>query len=239
MKLIFVGQGRMGKFAQPVAEETGDEIVATFTSKNIAQLQKLDRIADAVIDFSSPAALPYIAEYVCRTQTPLISGTTQYTPEEEKILFSLAECVPMLWSANFSIGIAVFCKALEIISDSLKPNFEIELTEALYRQKTYAPSDTSQMLLNAIDPKHEYALTYGREGTGLKRERSEIGVHSLRGGNVASIYTTHFFGIDEEFEMTHRAASPRIFVLGAIHMAHKISGKPNGSYTMNELLFSK
>lgn len=239
MKLIFIGQGRMGKFAQSAAEEAGDEIAAVYTSKNIYQMQTLDRIADAVIDFSSPAALPYITEYVCRTKTPLISGTTQYTPEEEAKLFSVSEHVPMLWSANFSIGIAVFCKALETISDSLKPNFDIELTEALYRQKTYAPSDTSQMLLKAIDPDHEYIRTCGREGTGLKRARKEIGVHSLRGGNVASIYSTHFFGIDEEFEMTHRAASPRIFVLGAIHMAHRIVGKPNGIYTMDELLFPK
>lgn len=237
MKIIFIGQGRMGRFAPSAVEETGDEIAAVYTRKNIDTLNHTGKIADAVIDFSSPAALPFIADYVRRTKTPLVSGTTQYTPEEQALLFSTSEYVPMLWSANFSIGIAVFRKALQTISDSLKPNFDIELTESLYRQKSYAPSDTSQMLLEAIDPGAQYARVYGREGTGLKRAPKEIGVHSLRGGNTASIYSTHFFGVDEEFEMIHRAASPRIFVLGAIHMAHRIAQKPKGVYTVDELLF--
>lgn len=239
MKLLFIGQGRMGKFSQSAAEETGDEIIEIFTRKNIEKLKEIGKVADAVIDFSSPSALPYIVDYVCRTKTPLVSGTTQYTKEEMELLYSTSNMVPMLWSANFSIGIAVFCKTLRTISDSLKPNFEIELTEALYRQKTYAPSDTSQMLLNAIDPDGKYARVYGREGTGLQRSQKEIGVHSLRGGNVASIYTTHFFGIDEEFEITHRAATPRIFVLGAINMAHRIIEKPKGIYTIDEILFGE
>lgn len=214
-------------------------MVGVFTRKNMDQLIKLRKIADAVIDFFSPSALSHVVEYVCRTKTPLVSGTTQYTPEEEKVMYSVSDYVPMLWSANFSIGIAAFCKALRTISDSLKPDFEIELTEALYRQKTYAPSDTSQMLLETMDAKHQYTRVCGREGTGLQRSSQEIGVHSLRGGNVASIYTTHFFGIDEEFEMTQRAASPRIFVLGAIKMAHRIANQPKGIYTMDKLLFSK
>lgn len=239
MKFIFIGQGRMGRLAPSAVEETGDEIAAVYTRKNIDSLSRTGKIADAVIDFSSPAALPYIADYVRRTETPLVSGTTQYTPEEQALLFSTAEYAPVLWSANFSIGIAVFRKALQTISDSLKPDFDIELTETLYRQKSYAPSDTSQMLLDAIDPDAQYARICGREGTGLKRGRREIGVHSLRGGNVASIYSTHFFGVDEEFEMTHRAASPRIFVLGAIHAAHRIAGKPRGLYTLEELLFPR
>ncbi len=237
MRLIFVGQGRVGKCAPSAVEETGDEIVAVYTRKNIDQLKHTGKIADAVIDFSSPSSLPCLTEYVCRTKTPLVSGTTQYTPEEQALLFSAAEHVPMLWSANFSIGIAVFRKALQTVSDSLKPNFDIELTESLYRQKTYAPSDTMQLLLDAIDPDVQYARVYGREGTGLHRPKKEIGVHSLRGGNTASIYTTHFFGTDEEFEMTHRAASPRIFLLGAIHMAHRLAGLANGIYTMDDLLF--
>lgn len=239
MKFIFIGQGRMGRLAPSAVEETGDEIAAVYTRKNIDMLNRTGKIADAIIDFSSPAALPYITNYVRRTKTPLVSGTTQYTPEEQALLFSTAEYVPILWSANFSIGIAVFRKALQTISDSLKPDFDIELTESLYRQKSYAPSDTSQMLLDAIDPSAQYARICGREGTGLKRTRREIGVHSLRGGNVASIYSTHFFGIDEEFEMTHRAASPRVFVLGAIHMAHRIVQKPKGVYTVDELLFQR
>lgn len=229
----------MGKYSASAVEETGDEIVEIITRKNISNLKKMGKIADAVIDFSSPSALPEIVEYVCRTKTPLISGTTQYTKEEMDLLYSVSEEVPMLWSANFSIGIAVFCKTLQTIADSLKPTFEIELTEALYRQKTYAPSDTSLMLLNAVDPDCKYTKVYGRQGTQLQRKRNEIGVHSLRGSNVASIYTMHFFGIDEEFEITHRAATPRIFVLGAINMAHHIVEKPKGIYTIEELLFKQ
>ena len=124
-------------------------------------------------------------------------------------------------------------------SGVLKPDFDVELTETHHNQKEDAPSGSAKLLLEAIDPRHEARLVYGREGNTGKRVKREIGVHALRGGTVAGTHTVHFFGPDEELEFTHRAASRQIFVNGALHMARLLPGKPNGVYDLQKILFGE
>ena len=145
----------------------------------------------------------------------------------------------MLWSANFSLGVAVLYRALAAVSGVLKPDFDIELTETHHNQKADAPSGTAKLLLEAIDPAHALTPVYGREGTTGRRRKEEIGVHALRGGTAAGTHTVHFFGPDEELEFTHRAASRQIFVNGALHMARLLPGKPNGVYSLQKILFGE
>lgn len=237
MKILLIGYGRLGKALAAAADESGDEVVGIFRRANLDQLAETGKIADVVIDVSRPEALPAIEEYIRRTGLPLVSGTTRYSEEEFARLRALGELAPVLWSANFSVGMSVLCRALREISDVLKPDFDIELTEALFRQKDYAPSDTTRRLLQAIDPKGEYVLNYGRHGDCGGRTDNEIGVHSLRGGNVASIYSVHFFGLDEELELTHRAAGSRVFARGALTAARRLVRKPKGLYDLDALLF--
>ena len=192
-----------------------------------------------VIDFSRPEALPAVCAYVRRTGTPLLSGTTGYTAAQKAELESLGAFAPVLWSANFSLGIAVLVRALQTGSGVLKPDFDIEITETHHNQKADAPSGTAKLLLEAIDPAHALTPVYGREGNCGKREKDEIGVHALRGGTVAGTHTVHFFGPDEELEFTHRAASRQIFVNGALHMARLLPGRPNGVYDLQKILFGE
>ncbi len=152
-------------------------------------------------------------------------------------LFALGSVAPVLWSANFSLGVAVFVRALQAVSGVLKPDFDIEITEVHHNQKADAPSGTAKLLLDAIDPQHQLTPVYGREGNCGKRDPKEIGVHALRGGTVAGTHTVHFFGLDEEFELTHRAASRQIFVNGALHMARILKDMPKGVYDLQKLLF--
>ena len=105
-----------------------------------------------VIDFSRPEALDAVCAYVRRTGTPLLSGTTGYTPGSMAALESLGSAAPVLWSANFSLGVAVFVRALQAVTDVLKPDFDIEITETHHNQKADAPSGTAKLLLEAIDP---------------------------------------------------------------------------------------
>ena len=151
----------------------------------------------------------------------------------------MGACAPVLWSANFSLGVAVLYRALRTVSDVLKPDFDIEITETHHNQKADAPSGTAKLLLEAIDPGHALTPVYGREGNRGKRGKNEIGVHALRGGSVAGTHTVHFFGPDEEFEITHRAAIRQIFVNGALHMARLLPGKPNGLYDLQKILFGE
>jgi len=237
VRYILIGRGKMGKLIQETAQAAGDELQASFGHGDLDQLGKLGKVADVVIDFSRPEALPEVAAYVRRTGTPLLSGTTGYTPEQLRTLRALGSAAPVLWSANYSLGVAVLVRALQVVSDVLKPDFDIEITETHHNQKADAPSGTAKLLLEAIDPKHDLTPVYGRQGNCGKREKQEIGVHALRGGTVAGTHQVHFFGPDEELEFTHRAASRQIFVNGALHMARLLPGKPNGVYDLQAILF--
>lgn len=237
MKYILIGRGKMGRLIQETAQAAGDEIEAAFGRSDLDRLGRLGKTADVVIDFSRPETLPEIASYVRRTGTPLLSGTTGFTPAQMARIESLGACAPVLWAANFSLGMAVLYRALREVSGVLKPDFDIELTEIHHNQKEDAPSGSAKLLLEAIDPRHEQPLNYGREGNTGRRPKGEIGVHALRGGTVAGTHTVHFFGPDEELEFTHRAASRQIFVNGALHMARMLPGKPNGVYDLQKILF--
>ena len=239
MKIVLIGRGKMGRLIEETARAGGDEIVAAFGHDDLGKLAGLGKVADVVIDFSRPGALPNLCAYVRRTGTPLLSGTTGYTAAQKAELESLGTYAPVLWSANFSLGIAVLYRALRTVSDVLKPDFDIEITETHHNQKADAPSGTAKLLLDAIDPQHQLTPVYGREGNCGKRAPNEVGIHALRGGTVAGTHTVHFFGPDEEFEITHRAASRQIFVNGALHMARLLPGKPNGLYDLQKILFGE
>ena len=239
MKILLIGRGKMGKLIQSTAQAAGDEVVAAFGHDDLSKLAGLGKVADVVIDFSRPEALSSVCAYVRRTGTPLLSGTTGYTPAQKAELESLGTCAPVLWSANFSLGVAVLYRTLRTVADVLKPDFDIEITETHHNQKADAPSGTAKLLVEAIDPAHALTPVYGREGNCGKRGKDEIGVHALRGGTVAGTHTVHFFGPDEELEFTHRAASRQIFVNGALHMARLLPGKSAGVYDLQKILFGE
>ncbi|BAK97724.1 dihydrodipicolinate reductase [Oscillibacter valericigenes Sjm18-20] len=238
MKLVLIGHGKMGRLLEQSAAEQGDEILVALGRDSLDKLSSLP-VADMVIDFSRPETLDAVSAYIRRTGTPLLSGTTGYTPEQLDKLRALGDCAPVLYAANYSLGIAVFQRVLSQISDTLKPEFDIEIEETHHNQKTDAPSGTAKLLLSAIDPTGEYTPVYGREGNTGIRPKKEIGVHALRGGTVAGTHTVHFFGLDEELEITHRAASRQIFVSGALYAARLLAGKPRGYYNLQNLLFGE
>lgn len=238
MRMVLIGRGKMGTLIASTAAAAGDEIVAALGHGDLEQLKTMGE-ADIAIDFSQPEALGAVYAYIRRTGTPLLDGTTGYTPEQMAQLNSLAEFAPVLWSANYSLGIAVFRRVLSQITGTLRPDFDIEIEETHHNQKADAPSGTAKLLLDAIDPAHAMKPVYGREGNTGKRDPNEIGVHALRGGTVAGTHTVHFFGPDEELEITHRAGSRQIFVNGALHAARLLVGRPRGVYNLEKLLFGE
>ena len=237
MRIVLIGRGKMGTLIRETAAAAGDEIEAAFGRDDLDQLGKLGKVAAVVIDFSRPETLPEIASYIRRTGTPLLSGTTGYSPRDLELIRSLGASAPVLWSANFSLGVAVLYRALQTVAGVLKPDFDIEITETHHNQKADAPSGTAKLLLEAVDPQHRLRPVYGREGNCGKRASSEVGIHALRGGTVAGTHTVHFFGPDEELELTHRAASRQIFVNGALHIARLLPGRPKGVYDLQKILF--
>jgi 4-hydroxy-tetrahydrodipicolinate reductase len=239
MRILLVGRGKMGKLIEATALAAGDTVIACLGRDNLSLLDALGPVADVVMDFSNPETPTAVAAYVQRSGTPLVSGTTGYTEAQKAALFSLGASVPLLWSANYSVGVAVFCRILSQIGDTLLPDFDVELTETHHNQKVDAPSGTAKLLVEALDPRHELTPVYGREGCCGKRPEKEIGVHSLRGGTVAGEHTVSFFGTDEVLEISHKAASRQIFVNGALHMARLMVGKPAGVYDLQKILFGE
>jgi len=237
VKILLVGHGRMGQMIERTALAAGDSIGGIIDIGNLSDLETIGRVADVAIDFSAPAALPAIAHYVRTTGTPLVSGVTGLSGAELKLFDDMGHFAPVIHSANYSLGIAVFRRALEEVAGVLKPDFDIEIVETHHNQKADSPSGTAKLLLDAVDPDHEYRPVYGRHGRPGPRDKKEIGVHALRGGTEAGTHTVSFFGPDEVLEITHRATSRQIFVNGALHTARQLVRMPKGRYELQDLLF--
>ena len=237
MRILLIGHGRMGQMIERTALAAGDSLGGIIDIGNLSDLETIGRVADVAVDFSAPAALPDVARYVQATGTPLLSGVTGLSAAELSVFDSLGRFAPVIHSANYSLGVAVFRRALEAVAETLKPEFDIEIVETHHNQKADAPSGTAKLLLEAVDPRGEYTPVYGRQGRPGPRDKKEIGVHALRGGTEAGTHTVSFFGPDEVFEITHRAASRQIFVNGALHAARQLVRMPRGRYELSELLF--
>ncbi len=236
MKILLIGHGRMGRLVEQTALSAGDQIGGVIDVGNLADLGTIGRVADVAIDFSAPAALPAVADYVRATGTPLLSGVTGLEAGQLAVFDELGRHAPVIHSANYSLGIAVFRRILGEVREVLG-EFDVEIVETHHNQKADAPSGTAKLLLEAVDPARTALPVYGRQGVTGKRDRREIGVHALRGGTEAGTHTVSFFGPDEVFEITHRASSRQIFVNGALHAARRLYRLPKGRYQLEEILF--
>ena len=239
MKILLIGRGRMGRLIQQTAAAAGDTVVEALGRDNLRTLDTMGRVADVVMDFSAPETLDAVAAYVRRTGTPLLSGTTGYTPAQLEVFQELGRSAPVLYSANFSVGMAVLLRVLSQISGVLRPDFDVEILEVHHSQKADAPSGTAKLLLEAVDPRHEMTPVYGREGACGKRSKNEVGMHAIRGGTIAGTHSIQFLGTDEVLELTHTAISRQIFVNGALHMARKLQHLPSGTYNLQDILFGE
>ncbi|MGN0056074.1 MAG: 4-hydroxy-tetrahydrodipicolinate reductase [Atopobiaceae bacterium] len=237
-KVVLVGGGRMGQLiAQELKDQGGFELLGVYDITNCQELDQDAPAADLTIDFSNKASLSHVLAYVRRTGCALLSGTTGYTDDELQQIKALGQTSRVIWSGNYSLGVAVLRHATRLAAQSL-PGWDVEIVETHHNQKADAPSGTANMLLAEVDPSGERPVVYGREGMVGARPAGEIGMHSLRGGTVAGTHEVHFFGPDEEVCLTHRAASRQIFVKGAVAAAQRLLQRDPGFYTFDDLMFS-
>ncbi len=236
--VVLVGAGRMGTLIRQTLEADGGfEVVGTYDVANAPELDEAAPAAELVIDFSNKASLPHVLAYVERTGAALVSGTTGYTPDELARVKALGEKTRVIWSANYSLGVAVLARVTREAAAALAA-WDAEIVETHHNQKADAPSGTAKLLLDAVDPAGECPVAYGREGMVGARPEREVGMHSLRGGTVAGTHEVHFFGPDEEICLTHRATSREIFVNGAVGAAKRLLARNEpGFYTFDQLMF--
>lgn len=235
MNIFLSGYGKMGHMIQELAVARGWSI-AGHADIDCPENYETAPKADVCIDFSGVGAQKALAAYIRRTKTPLLSGTTGLTEPDFDVLRDLSKEVPVIWTANYSTGVAVLKKLLREYAPVLG-DWDKEIVELHHNQKVDAPSGTAKQLLQAIDPEGTALVVHGREGMCGKRKENEIGVFSLRGGTVAGEHTVCFFGEDECLEFTHKAQSRRVFAAGAVRAAEVLADKPAGFYTLEELIF--
>lgn len=194
--------------------------------------------ADVVIDFSSAANLPNVLGYAERTGAAVILAATGYTPEQLARIEEAAKRIPVFKTANLSVGINLLQKLVKEAASFLGEAFDIEIVEKHHNLKKDAPSGTALMLAESASEAFagKKQFVYGRHGMVGAREKSEIGIHAVRGGTIVGEHEVMFAGEDEILTLSHSARSKKVFAAGAIAAAKFMKGKPAGKYDMQDVL---
>ena len=238
MRAIVCGaNGAMGKL---ICGILGQEVVGRVsidgengTPRTFAELGKLD--ADVVIDFSHHTAVADVLGYAKSIGAAAVIGTTGHTPEEKALITAAAEEIPVFFSGNVSLGIAVLCRLAKQAA-SYFPDADIEIVEVHHTRKVDAPSGTAHMLFNAIKEVRPNAWeNCGRAGEG-KRTKDEIGISALRMGNVVGIHEVHICTGNQTLTLKHESGSRAMLADGAVDAARFMVGKPKGFYNMENIL---
>ncbi len=241
MKAILCGaNGAMGKL---ISGLLGAEIVGRVSldgengaARTFAELGEQD--ADVVIDFSHHTAACDVAAYAVKIGAAAVIGTTGHTTEEKAAIRKAAETVPVFYSGNMSLGIAVLCRLAKQAAACF-PDADIEIVETHHNRKADAPSGTAHMLFEAVHSVRPNAVEHcGRAGEG-KRTRDEVGISSLRMGGVVGIHEVHICTGNQVLTLRHEALSREMLAEGAVDAARFILGKQPGLYGMEDLLGGK
>ncbi len=245
MNIILNGfSGRMGASVCEVASNgyMNSEVVAGVDLfpkegsipcyKNFSDIKEK---ADCIIDFSNHASIKAVADYAVASALPLVVSTTGHTDEEKEIIRKASESVPVFYSANMSMGVALLCRMATLAAKTL-PGADIEIVETHHNRKLDAPSGTALMIANAIKSVRENAkFIFGRSGM-AKREADEIGIHAVRRGNIVGIHEVIVSTDYETITIKHEAHSRTLFAEGAIAAADFITGKAPGLYDMTSII---
>ncbi len=244
--LLCGSEGKMGAAVKRAAESGDIKIAAQIdpflkgkdgenTYSDFAQIQKG---FDAIIDFSHPSLTDALLDYAVKFKTPAVICTTGLSKEQIEKIHKASEEVAIFFSANMSLGVNLLTELCKKAAQILSEDFDIEIIEKHHNQKVDAPSGTALMLANAVneacDNKYEYV--YDRQSVRKKREKSEIGIHSVRAGSIVGEHEVIFAGQDECVSLCHSATSKEVFAKGATAAARFLKGKGAGLYNMSDLI---
>lgn len=252
IKAIMHGcNGHMGQTITALCkDDPGIEIVAGIDLfdgiKNdypvFGSLEECTVEADVIIDFANAGAVDGLLEYGVRKQIPIVLCTTGLSEEQLVKVDEASRQVAILKSANMSLGINTLMdllkKATAVFADA---GFDIEIVEKHHNQKLDAPSGTAIALADSMNEvlNHEYHYKYDRSAERKKREKKEIGIQAVRGGNIVGEHEVIFAGTDEVITFKHTAYSKGVFGKGAIEAAKFLAGKPAGFYDMSDVISAK
>jgi 4-hydroxy-tetrahydrodipicolinate reductase len=240
IKVIITGaKGRMGQALLQCAARVPDLQV-------VGGIDLGDDVAgaipkgDVVIDFSFHQATTEFAELCAKHRKPIVIGTTGHSDGEKKRIHACASQIPMVIASNYSTGVNTLFWLTRKAAEILGPGFDLEVVEMHHRTKKDAPSGTAVTLAEILAQVRKQQLAkvirHGREGITGERTDTEIGMHSLRGGDVVGDHTVVFATNGERLELTHKAASRDTFANGALRAALWVVHQKPGVYDMQDVL---
>lgn len=247
-RIILSGcNGKMGRNIVAQVREREDCVIVAGIDRNAASLDDFPVFtcpadcaveADVLIDFSHPSALEGLLAYAAERHLPAVIATTGMSPEQVAAIHQASRQVPIFFTANMSLGVNLLVELAKKAAAVLGGQFDIEIIEKHHNQKLDAPSGTAMMLADAIsaalpEPAH---YVYDRHAVRRKREKSEIGIHAVRGGTIVGEHEILFAGQDELVTLSHTALSKGVFAAGALNAAIFLCGQENGLYNMGDLL---
>jgi len=193
--------------------------------------------ADVIVDFSNPVVLDSMLEYAVEKNIPVVICTTGYSEEQKKKIFAASEKIAVFYSGNMSLGINLIIELAKKAAAVFGDSFDVEIVEQHHNQKLDAPSGTALMIADAIsEVKTDAEYVYDRHSYRKKRDKKEIGIHSVRGGNIVGEHEVIFAGQDEVLTISHSARSKAVFAVGALNAAVYLKNKTAGMYNMTDLL---
>lgn len=242
IKVIMNGaMGRMGKEIVKSIEESDDVEIAALIDINgdgkdvLRAIDDFTGDADVIIDFSHHTAVHSVLDYAKKRNIPAVVATTGMTEEELKYIDECAEIIPVFRSANMSIGVAVLA-AFAAEAARVIPDADIEIVETHHRNKLDAPSGTALLIANEIKTSRpEAEFVCGRSGM-KKREDNEIGINSIRCGNVVGIHEVIISTPAETITLKHEAHDRSLFAKGAVSAAKFLIGKRAGLYNIKDMV---
>ena len=252
IKMIMHGcNGKMGQVITNICKEDPEiEIVAGIDPYNGVQNEypvfadiaecKLD--ADVVVDFAAASAVDALLDYCVARKMPVVLCTTGLSEEQIARVETGSREIPVLKSANMSLGINMLLDLLQKAANILAPaGFDMEIVEKHHNQKVDAPSGTALALADSINEALEnaYAYQYDRTQERKKREKYEIGIQAVRGGSIVGEHEVIFAGMDEVIEFKHTAYSKAIFGKGAVEAAKFLAGRCAGRYEMSDVIAAR
>ena len=239
MKVLITGiSGRMGQAVKQAVElnpdtelgsthDVGQDIVAAMQASDVA------------IDFSFHGFTPELLATAVAQGKPLVIGTTGHTAEEKAAITEASKSIPIVFASNYSVGVNTLFwltrKATQILKD-----YDIEIIEMHHHHKLDAPSGTARTLAEVVCEEtgmdYNKDVMHGREGLVGARPQRQIGMHSMRGGDVVGDHTVMYATDGERVELTHKASSRMTFAGGAVRAALWLADKPAGLYNMQDVL---
>ncbi|MDR2437382.1 MAG: 4-hydroxy-tetrahydrodipicolinate reductase [Endomicrobium sp.] len=257
MRLAICGAaGRMGQAITAIAKEdtdirisgaleyNGNKAIGTGNPiiSSVKDLEKILKDSDATIDFTNPESTLKNLEIVVKQKVPVVIGTTGFSDEQKKQIKEASKVIPIVFSPNMSVGVNILFKLVEEVAKKV-PDYDIEIVELHHNKKKDSPSGTAAKLAEVAASQvgrdiNEIGV-YGRHSIDAVRKKGEIGVLSVRAGDIVGDHTVYFAGPGERIELTHRAHSRDTFAAGAVKAAKWVASKKPGLYDMFDVLSLK